>query len=170
MRSERMTDRAGRPEGAERGSRRRTGTSREGGIALVITLLAMLFIALIGLGGLYLSNVEIQIAGNESDAQRAFMAAEGGLEHVKSRSSYFITAGPGLPASFPEDGVTLPYRVQGTLTFDREGNPPPGSGMSMKFFKCNYYTASATGRGRHTTLSEVEENFGLILPKPFVDN
>lgn len=146
------------------------GDGRERGVALVITLLAMLTIALIGLGGIYLSNLEIQIAGNQSDGQRAFMAAEGGIQHVKSKSSYFVTAGPDAPASFPEEGVTLPYRVDGSLSFDREGNPPPGRGTSMKFFKCNYYTASATGRGRHTTLSEVEENFGLILPKLFADN
>jgi len=145
------------------------GHGKEEGVALVITLLAMLTIALIGLGGIYLSNVEIQIAGNQSDAQRAFMAAEGGIQHVKAKSSYFITAGPDAPASFPEEGVTLPYRVEGALNFDREDNPPPGRGISLKFFKCNYYTASATGRGRHTTLSEVQENFGLILPKAFVE-
>src|ERR1700722_2324871 len=55
------------------------------GMALILSLLALLLISAVGLGLVYMSNTETSINANYKDTQAAFFAMRAGLEEGRDR-------------------------------------------------------------------------------------
>ncbi len=77
----------------------------ERGVALVIALFALLLLSAVAFGLMYMADTETNINTNYRDAQKAFFAAQAGLEEVRERmvssatGSHLIVGPAGLPAA-----------------------------------------------------------------------
>jgi len=67
-------------------STRRLDSSRETGSAYVISLLALILLTIVGLSLTVVTQAELQIGANESQANRVFYAAESGISHSTARA------------------------------------------------------------------------------------
>jgi type IV pilus assembly protein PilX len=61
---------------------RRRLPSRQRGAALVVGLLLMLVLTLLAISGMTTASNELQMAGNEQYQERAFQAADAGVERA----------------------------------------------------------------------------------------
>src|ERR1700686_1425642 len=84
----------------------------ERGMALILSLLALLLISAVGLGMIYMSSTESSINGNYKDTQTAFFAMRAGLEEGRDR----------LRANSPPPTIPLPVAVPPAAGF------PPAAG------------------------------------------
>lgn len=106
----------------------------ERGMALILSLLALLLISAVGLGLIYMSNTETSINSNYRDTQTAFFAMRAGLEEGRDRLRSNSTA-PSipLPVAFPPAAGSVVYilnpagpadpvtpQTSGTTSFDDE--------------------------------------------------
>ncbi|MEJ2086351.1 MAG: pilus assembly PilX N-terminal domain-containing protein [Acidobacteriota bacterium] len=67
-------------------STRRLKSIRESGSAYVISLLALILLTIVGLSLTVVTQAELQIGANESQANRVFYAAESGISHSTARA------------------------------------------------------------------------------------
>ena len=67
-------------------STRRLESARESGSAYVISLLALILLTIVGLSLTVVTQAELQIGANESQANRVFYAAESGISHSTARA------------------------------------------------------------------------------------
>lgn len=91
----------------------KTRANKERGMALLLTLFALLLLSGIGLFMVLSSNTETRIDANFGSGMRAYYAARSGLEEVRDRVKYVSNA-PGLPA-----GLGLADKLPQSLA----GNP-----------------------------------------------
>lgn len=86
--------------------------NKERGMALLLTLFALLLISGIGLFMVLSSNTETRIDANYGSGVRAYYAARSGLEEVRDRIKYPSTATPGgLADLLPQDIAGNPNGV-----------------------------------------------------------
>src|ERR1700722_10301668 len=94
----------------------------ERGMALILSLLALLLVSAVGLGMIYMSNTETSINANYKDTQVAFFAMRAGLEEARERMRYdrlapIHTPPNSLPTkAFPPAANSIVYII----------NPRPG--------------------------------------------
>lgn len=88
----------------------------ERGMALILSLLALLLISAVGLGMIYMSNTETSINTNYRDTQTAFFAMRAGLEEGRDRlrSNSLLNLPPYgpplvLPTAFPPAAGSIVY-------------------------------------------------------------
>ncbi|MHB8217557.1 MAG: hypothetical protein ACYDDS_15910 [Candidatus Sulfotelmatobacter sp.] len=88
----------------------------ERGMALILSLLALLLISAVGLGLIYMSNTETSINTNYKDTQTAFFAMRAGLEEGRDRlransALNLAPYGPALPVptTFPPAAGSIVY-------------------------------------------------------------
>lgn len=88
---------------------RRAASIQERGVALIVCLFALLLLTALGLGLIYMADTETEINSNFRDSQRAYFAAEAGLQSVRERlmptSATAIAPPPVLPATSSPNGV-----------------------------------------------------------------
>src|SRR5579864_2347710 len=80
----------------------------ERGMALILSLLALLLISAVGLGLIYMSNTETSINSNYRDTQTAFFAMRAGLEEGHDRLHSIVSPLP-LPTNFPPAAGSIVY-------------------------------------------------------------
>ena len=82
---------------------RRRMPSRQRGAALVVGLLLLLVLTLLGISGMTTASNELQMAGNEQYQERAFQAADAGVERAIQAGVYDTTAtiGTYIPSADP---------------------------------------------------------------------
>jgi hypothetical protein len=80
---------------------RQNNRKTERGMALILSLLALLLISAVGLGMIYMSNTETSINANYKDTQVAFFAMRAGLEEGRDR----LRPNGAFPIAVP---VTMP--------------------------------------------------------------
>src|ERR1700746_3295140 len=81
----------------------------ERGMALILSLLALLLISAVGLGMIYMSNTETSINTNYRDTQTAFFAMRAGLEEGRDRLRSNATFPIPLPTAFPPAAGSVVY-------------------------------------------------------------
>jgi hypothetical protein len=82
----------------------------ERGMALILSLLALLLISAVGLGLIYMSNTETSVNSNYKDTQTAFFAMRAGLEEGRDRLRSNSTAPTiPLPVAFPPAAGSVVY-------------------------------------------------------------
>jgi hypothetical protein len=87
--------------------RTRDNKKRELGIALFVTLFALLLLSAIALGMMYSANMETSINGNYRDLQKASYAAKAGLEEARERIRTGAPDQIALPTALPSNST--PY-------------------------------------------------------------
>ena len=81
----------------------------ERGMALILSLLALLLISAVGLGMIYMSSTESSINSNYKDTQTAFFAMRAGLEEGRDRLRANSSFPLPLPTNFPPAAGSVVY-------------------------------------------------------------
>ena len=102
----------------------------ERGMALILSLLALLLISAVGLGLIYMSNTETSINRNYRDTQTAFFAMRAGLEEGRDRLRANATFPLPLPTNYPPNANSILYVT----------NPAgPGDAVTPQTFGSQYF-------------------------------
>jgi hypothetical protein len=86
-------------------------SKNERGMALILSLLALLLISAVGLGMIYMSNTETSINANYKDTQTAFFAMRAGLEEGRDRLRANATFPLPLPILMPPAVGSIVYII-----------------------------------------------------------
>jgi len=84
----------------------RTASARQQGAALVVGLILLLVLTLLAISGMTTASLELQMAGNEQYQERAFQAADAGIELI-------VCISEGIPA---RDMIRVQRILQGLPT------------------------------------------------------
>jgi hypothetical protein len=123
----------------------------EGGVVLVIAVLAMITATILGIAAMMTTDIEVRISGNQRCMEAAFYAADGGIDDGLSWLA-------GLGATKPDDS-RLPTMKDTTDILDPKSpnissqyyicdlhysrNPPPGWDVTK--FRRYYYQICSIG-------------------------
>jgi hypothetical protein len=136
---------------------------KEGGIALVITLLIMLVASVIGFAAMTTTDIEVRISGNNHWGNQAFYAADGAIEVILADGSNFQRSGKDLD-------LVEPVRASVTVEYDpTQKGAPRGKGISSLHFNFDHYLITAKGYTSVATLSassEIQEKVIKLVPTP----
>jgi hypothetical protein len=140
----------------------KTMRNRERGMALLLTLFALLLLSAIGLFMVMSSNTETRIDANYGSSLRAYYAARSGLEEVRDRIKYPSSSPGGLADLLPQDVAGNPGGVLYVL------NPSPGetvdpAELTSAYFDddlCHDYN-SGTPKGIKCTAVPAIQNWQL---------
>lgn len=148
----------------------------ERGVALVLALGMLVLLGLLGAIALATSNTEIRIAGNNRNAQSAFLTAEAAIEYAETDPAIYLSTPlncsvwtPALPLVCPPAqasinvGATRVANV--SVSFVAAGDPPVGSGVQVGVFSANYFALAATGTGPNNSAVGLETQIAKIVPK-----
>jgi type IV pilus assembly protein PilX len=139
-----------------------TGRNTQGGAALVVGLLLLVVITLLAIGGMNSVSVELAMAGNTQYQQRAFEAAEAGIETRLGDDREF-----NPQAAEPDEETDVPVADDPRLatdTYSYRMTPDLGgqeqlaiSGNSLKKFSSYHFTIQSTGAsGRKARTTHVQ--------------
>jgi hypothetical protein len=136
-------------------------SKKDGGFALVITLLIMLVASVIGFAAMTTTDIEVRISGNNHWGNQAFYFADGAIEMALADGSNFQRAGKNLD-------LTEPVRASVTVGYDpTQKGAPRGKGISSLHFNFDHYLITAKGHTSAASLSassEIQEKVIKLVP------
>lgn len=143
----------------------------ERGVALVVAVLVMITATFLGIAAVMTSDIEVRISGNQRCLDKAFYAADAGVD---SGLAWLLTVGASPPAE-----SELPTMDETQNIFDLNdpscysryritdlkysAHPPPGWELTM--FKKQYYKVNAIGMGPANSTKEIEVITSMVFPK-----
>jgi type IV pilus assembly protein PilX len=168
---------------------RRRLPSRQRGAALVVGLLLMLVLTLLAISGMTTASNELQMAGNEQYRERAFQAADAGLERAIKAGVYDKTAtiGTYMPSVDPNLPPT-PQRGSGVagcmrtiaddgslsdtddcyeyfMRFDEQtGTTPVPGDVSTSGVQAYHFVVDAYGTSNRGAVSHLTQSFYIVGP------
>lgn len=147
------------------------------GAALVIGLILLLVLTILAISGMSTATLELRMAGNKQFQERAFEAAEVGIERAMNSGLYntgVATACPGngcpddnndIPNSALRDGA--PDTFEYTMTFDSNTGSTivPGGGFSLGTgLQAYHFVVESTGESGRGAESQNVQSFYIIGP------
>jgi len=153
-------------------TRTRKAWNDQSGTALVIALLMMLVLTLIGMGAVFTSTFEVQVAGNKRASTNAFYAAESGLQVTTANISNFNTSGYVDNRYNPFTNPSNPNPTSATVSIEYLPNQygaPRGLGVSATNFEFMYFTIESTGQdqiqsGSVRSTTQLEQKVVRLVP------
>ncbi len=142
----------------------------ERGVALVLALGMLVILGLLGAIALATSNTEVRIAGNNRNAQSAFLTADAAIEYAETDPAIYLftpVIGPVWTPAAPGTINVGPTRVANnvSVSFVAAGDPPVGSRVQVGTFSANYFGLAATGTGPNNAAVGLEVQIAKIVPK-----
>jgi type IV pilus assembly protein PilX len=109
---------------------------RQSGVALVVGLLLLLVLTILAISGMTTATLELQMAGNEQYQERAFQAAEAGVEQAMAAGIYTTSvAAVAGQYTYPVAGEPEPIRGQGLQTADCDDQSGETEGQCEYFIR-----------------------------------
>ena len=163
--------------------------SRQRGAALVVGLLLLLVLTLLGISGMTTASNELQMAGNEQYQERAFQAADAGVERAIQAGVYDTTAtigtyapsaDPNLPPS-PQRGSGVAGCMQ-TIASDgsvsdtedcyeyfmrfeeQTGTTPVPGGAANADLQAYHFVVDAYGTSNRGAVAHLTQGFYIVGP------
>lgn len=144
------------------------GPNRQSGAALVIGLLLLLILTILAVSGMMTATLELQMAGNTQYRERAFQAAETGIERALETATFDTTAAHVATNQDvdPDDSSnddTYDFRME----FDEQTGTTivPGGGFSMGTgFQAFHFNVESTGRSERGAESTHVQSVYIIGP------
>lgn len=159
---------------------------RQSGAALVVGLLLLLVLTILAISGMTTATLELQMAGNEQYQERAFQAAEAGVEQAITAGVYSTTQTTGN-YNDPNGLDPTPIRGQGQqiqncaepagagpseqceyhLRFDQNSgtSPVPGGGYSLGTgFQAYHFVVDSHGTSDRGAASDHQQSFYVVGP------
>jgi hypothetical protein len=144
-----------------------------GGMALVIAVLLLLIVSVLGISGLSVAALELQMAGNVQYQERAFQAAEFAIEQALNSPPLSTDYTLASPARVPVTGeLALPGSGTDTYSYrlyydtSAGSTPIPGgaaAGLTDLAFHFVIESAGSSARGAHVKLTQ---GFYVLAPAP----
>jgi len=139
---------------------------RQRGAALVTGLVLLAIITLLAVARINSASLELAMAGNAQYRERAFQAAETGIEQTLAHGNFVI------PKAAREDrndvliSASAPEKFSTTLTADLDGMAQPATwGNSWNSFSTYYFAIQSTGKSSRN--AEVVHTQGVARLSPF---
>lgn len=152
-----------------RGYAGRLTPRREDGAALVIGLLLLLILTILAISGMTTATLELQMAGNMQYKERAFQAAETGIEQAIATAT-FSTVTPHATAA-PQDVAPADTSnndtYEFTMGFDQQTGTTivPGGGYSLGTgFQAYHFNIESTGRSERGAEATHQQSVYIIGP------
>ena len=139
------------------------------GAELVIGLLLLLILTILAVSGMTTATLELQMAGNTQYKERAFQAAETGIEQALSTATFSTVT----PYATPEPQAVAPDDATNddTYEFERECDQEtgttlvPGGGYSMGTgFQAYHFNVESTGRSERGAEATHQQSVYIIGP------
>ena len=120
------------------GHSRNVGPRRQSGAALVVGLILLLVITLFAISGMATAALELLMAGNEQYQERAFQAADAGVERAMASGIYNTNVRVGDYDESDPDVDPVPIRGTGVpdcvQRLDEDGDPAGDSDDCYEYF------------------------------------
>jgi type IV pilus assembly protein PilX len=164
----------------------RTTSARQQGAALVVGLILLLVLTLLAISGMTTASLELQMAGNEQYQERAFQAADAGLEQAMARGVFNTNApigaydnlaavnpvparGNGRPITdCPEvAGAAAGQQCEYFMRFDIQNGQTavPGGGYSIGTgLEAYHFIIDSYGTAERGAMSEHRQSFYIVGP------
>jgi len=139
-----------------------TNRNRQKGAALIVALVLMLILTIIGISGMNMATLELQMAGNSQAAQLAFQAAETGIDVALSgqvSTAVPITYGTQTLG----DGS---YEFDGSIVCAATTRVPEGAYSEDIAARAVHFDATVTGRGPRNAVSRHSQSVYIVGPAP----
>lgn len=123
----------------------RSVPARQRGVALVIALVVLFILTILGVSALVSTALEGLMAGNVQEQNRAFQAAETGIDAALARADAYVAGGQPVYGSATAIGG---YNASATYTNTYQGQTdPPRSGRasSTEKVKVNRFKTESVG-------------------------
>ncbi|HET7201965.1 MAG TPA: pilus assembly PilX N-terminal domain-containing protein [Steroidobacteraceae bacterium] len=156
------------------------------GAALVVGLLLLLVVTILAVSGITTAMLEMQMAGNRQFQERAFQAAEAGIEQAMASAIYNTNQtrgnydgigtvnpepirGQGIPiADCPEPAnASDEEQCEFFVRFDDQSGstPVPGGGYSLGTgFEAYHFVVDSFGSAERGAASSHEQSFYIVGP------
>jgi type IV pilus assembly protein PilX len=154
-------------------ARRRTGraSARQCGAVLVTALLLLLVLTVLGVAGLVTATLELRMAGNVQQHERAFAAAEHAIERALLAADLDTSSSPATPVK-PDcrDACATPATEDPfdySLYYDSSAadTPAPDGGHSLGAgLQAHHFIVEATGGSGLGARSEHSQGFYILGP------
>jgi type IV pilus assembly protein PilX len=163
----------------------RTGSARQQGAALVVGLILLLVLTLLAISGMTTASLELQMAGNEQYQERAFQAADAGIEQAMAAGVFNTNVqvgvydnvaavnpipdrGQGRPiTSCPDPGAADGQQCEYFMRFDIQNGQTavPGGGYSIGTgFEAYHFVIDSYGTAERGAMSEHRQSFYIVGP------
>jgi len=164
----------------------RTGSARQQGAALVVGLILLLVLTLLAISGMTTASLELQMAGNEQYQERAFQAADAGIEQAMAAGVFNTNAQVGaynnvaainpVPDRGTGQQITNCPEVAGAadgqqceyfMRFDLQAGQTavPGGGYSIGTgFEAYHFIIDSYGVADRGAMSEHRQSFYIVGP------
>jgi hypothetical protein len=139
------------------------------GVALVVAVLVMITATFLGIAAVMTSDIEIRISGNQRCLEKAFYAAEAGVENGLAWLVDRSITDPPEKSALPTMAKTAKaidsecysrYRIT-----DLNFSAPPPPGWELTLFESHYYRITSLGNGPDNTTKEVEVMASMVFQK-----
>jgi type IV pilus assembly protein PilX len=163
----------------------RTASARQQGAALVVGLILLLVLTLLAISGMTTASLELQMAGNEQYQERAFQAADAGIEQAMAAGVFNTNVqvgvydnvaavnpipdrGQGRPiTSCPDPGAADGQQCEYFMRFDIQNGQTavPGGGYSIGTgFEAYHFVIDSYGTAERGAMSEHRQSFYIVGP------
>jgi type IV pilus assembly protein PilX len=163
----------------------RTGPARQQGAALVVGLILLLVLTLLAISGMTTASLELQMAANEQYQERAFQAADAGIEQAMATGVFNTNAQVGaynnvaainpVPdrgtgqqiANCPDAGAADGQQCEYFMRFDLQAGQTavPGGGYSIGTgFEAYHFIIDSYGVADRGAMSEHRQSFYIVGP------
>ena len=150
---------------------------RQRGAALAVGLILLLVLTVLAITGMSTATLELRMAGNKQFQERAFEAAEVGIERAINSGLY----NTGVPTTCPGNGCPLdnndvpgtalgeaePDSFEYTMTFDNNTGATivPGGGYSLGTgLQAYHFVVESVGQSGRGAESENVQSFYIVGP------
>lgn len=138
------------------------------GVALVVAVLVMITATFLGIAAVMTSDIEIRISGNQRCSEKAFYAADAG---VNRGLVWLLNLGPIPPEKFSLPTMDTTKHDFDSDTYSRHriadvnysSLPPPGWDLTM--FEKHYYRIDSLGTGPADAERHIEVIASYVFPK-----
>lgn len=141
--------------------------SRARGAALVVGLILLMVLTVLAISGMNTSTLELQMAGNMQYSEKAFQAAEIGIERAFRSGSYNTQSSLSTPVTTITTG--RPETFTTTMSFDADSGVTPvlSGGYSMGVgtgYSAYHFDIRSTGASSRNAKSVHAQSFFVIGP------
>lgn len=132
------------------------------GAALIVGLVLLLVLTVLGISGMNMATLELQMANNTQASQLAFQAAETGIDIALSGNVSTAVPTP-LLTRYLGDGS---YQVDGSIFCAATTRVPEGVYSEDVAARAVHFDAVVTGRGPRNAVSRLTQSVYIVGPAP----
>lgn len=140
---------------------------RDRGAALVVGLILLLILTVLAISGMTTASLELQMAGNAQYQERAFQAADTGIERAIAQQVYSTAAATPVTSTSADATASDGDTFEAVVQFDNVGGVTsvPGGGYSLGTgLQAYHFVVTSRGESARGATSEHVQSFYVIGP------